>query len=310
MPFYRCSMPSSSGGGGGGSADDYVKITHTNGDTMYPKINTGSLYKAGITSGTFKDIHIGNSIYSCYLMFDKVIFTCEESVIIPDSVVDTSYMFNSTRYFNAPVTIGNNVTNVSAMFYGANGFNQPVHLPDSVTFAPMMFYASNSFNSKVTFGNRIYNIAQMFAVTSVFNKPFIIPTTNYTGNNITAASILQSANNFNSPILIEEPNIAISYGLRHDKNFGSNIIFNASTLAIAQTNVRALFNNTNASIRKNIYAYNLTPFMGTTTSNSLTNLAMTWTATTNGYYNASHNIYLLNNVSDALNDFWNVYNQV
>lgn len=70
-----------------------------------------------------------------------------------------------------------------------------------------------------------------------------------------------------------------------------------------QKNVYCLLYNAHYDIgnskylRMNIYCKNAVPFLGNKETNSITGYNTTWTAITNGYYNALYNIYIYNNLT-------------
>ena len=83
-------------------------------------------------------------------------------ITIPENVTDVSNMFYNCYNFNQPVIIPNNVTNVSNMFSGCRNFNQPITIPENVTSVFGMFFECKNFNQPVTIPENVTNVFSMF----------------------------------------------------------------------------------------------------------------------------------------------------
>lgn len=303
MPFYRCSIKQNSGGGGGGGIDEiYGRAILENGDYYYPNL---SAYNAYFSSPKIINVTIGSHINNAYSMFYHAYLDCP--VTVPGTIKDCINMF-SFSHFNDHLTLENGINRIDYMFYNAYTFNQPLVVPDSVTTAPCLFFYARAFNSRVILGNNVTNCKSMFQNASSYNQPTIIPI------NVTSThSMFYNADSFNSPVVIKAwNNIAVYFMFNNCPNYGQNVIFTDPNLVGVVNNdiwYRGMFLSHNKSVRVNIFAYNPQLFTRTEAGNSLTNTAITWAATTNGYYNALWNIYILNNVQDAYDAFNTVYNQ-
>ena len=140
-------------------------------------------------------------------------------VTIPENVTDVSNMFYNCYNFNQPVTIPNNVTYASSMFYGCNNFNQPVTIPENVKNASGMFYECRNFNQPVIIPNNVTNTAYMFTRCMSFNQPVTIP------NSVTDVSIMfSSCFIFNQPVTIPENVTDVTSMFSGCRNFNQPVI--------------------------------------------------------------------------------------
>jgi len=92
------------------------------------------------------------------------------------TVTNTSYMFSSCLFFNAPINNWNtsSVTNMSGMFFGATSFNQQIGTwnTSKVTNMSSMFNGASSFNQPLNAWNTsaVTNMSSMFAGTGQYNQ--------------------------------------------------------------------------------------------------------------------------------------------
>ena len=87
-----------------------------------------------------------------------------QPVTIPDNVTDLSFTFSGCTKFNQPVTIGNNVTDMAGTFLTCSNFNQPVTIPDNVTNLSYTFYFCENFNQPIIIPDSVTNMSQMIAM--------------------------------------------------------------------------------------------------------------------------------------------------
>lgn len=308
MPFYRCTPPSSGGGGGGGSVniDDYLTYFDDNGNKKY-----FTSFKVQFTANNdtlkFDDSTLINNIYIDVAPPNTYTMRIGKNITSAPS-------FLSGRTWDMGIIIENGLRNADMMFSRAN-VHHPISFPESCTRYLQTFSGvTTSFNSKVTFAcNYIENGYAMFNNCRNFNIPILFPLDSGNCSNIQYA--LLNCLNYNSPILIKSNNVnasGLTYGCA---NMFSDIIFDCSaplpTTAIYYNKMlyKGAASATTNRARANIYARDLAPFMQSNVG--LTNGAvLTWATTTNGYYNALFNVYLLNNVQDAVNNFYNIYNNI
>jgi surface protein len=91
-------------------------------------------------------------------------------------VTNTSYMFSSCPFFNAPINNWNtsNVTNMSGMFFEAISFTQPIGTwnTSKVTNMSSMFNGALSFHQSLNTWNTsaVTNMSSMFANTNFYNQ--------------------------------------------------------------------------------------------------------------------------------------------
>lgn len=210
-----------------------------------------------------KPVIIGNKLASCRNMF----YYCNnfnQLITIPNGVVDCSSMFYSCNNFNQPITIPNNVVNCNYMFYSCNSFNQPITIPNSVMSCNYMFSGCKNFNQLITIPNSVISCSYMFG----------------------------SCGNFNQPITIPNSVVDCSYMFYNCINMNRDIKLLHTTQSV---NISGMLSSMNNSKRKNIYCANLSLLNAKDTS-SLIGRSITWSTTTNGYYNATYNVYILNNI--------------
>ena len=156
-----------------------------------------------------------------------------QPVTIPNNVTDVSGMFAECVKFNQPIIIPNNVTDVSGMFSYCYIFNQPVIIPNNVTDVSGMFRECTNFNQPVIIPNNVTDVSELFYDCRNFNQPVTIP------NNVTNTSYMFSyCRNFNQPVTI--PNNVINvYRMFYDcRNFNQPV-----TIPNNVTDVSELFYN-------------------------------------------------------------------
>lgn len=302
MPFYRCMPPAGSGGGGGGefplSQDDIITFYDDNNVKYYPNILQFTMI--------FRN---GNSVddYRVQVMNSYLTNIPSNYTVKYGSKINAIPYGMWGKNFNGPVIIENGLLSACQMFGNSKYFNHPVTFPNSCCNFYMTFFNSNLFNSKVVFPptcEKFTSFARVFENTN-FNHPVI-----FSKNCVNLYDAFFYDPAFNQPIVIQDTNVNLFYAFMCNSGqstFASNVIFKADTSGYNNRHISTPpFYNKNVQKRVNIYANNLTPF----TANNVkwaTTTALTWTATTNGYYNAAQNIYLYNNVSDALNWFNNYW---
>ena len=272
MGFYRC-VPTQSGGG-----------------TPLSEITDSAAiveYGTRVTPATANN---------CANMF-RANVTFNQPVVIGSDVTLCSYMFSSASNFNQPVIIGQNVTDCVGMFNYAMAFNQPLIIPDKVTSCASMFNFAQGFNQPVIIGSSVSNCLAMFWHAIKFNQPVMIP------KSVTScASMFSDIWEYNQSITIPSGVTNCRRMFNNCKNFGGDgkaIYINVSPSQTTHDFI-GLLRAKNNSLRMNIFCSDLSLLTGTASANSIVNAAISWTATTNGYYNAVYNIYLYNNYSGTL----------
>ena len=229
-------------------------------------------------------ITIPSSVSSCKYMFSSC-YNFNQPVTIPATVVNADYMFQGSSNFNSLVTIENGVKSCSYLFAQLGNYNQPVTIPNSVNNCRSMIEMSAKFNQPVIIGENVTNCNSMFYSSNSFNQPIRIP------DNVTDCNyIFSAATKMNSDVIFGNKANLLYSSFSGCNDFAGNIFIN-NTVA----DVRRMFQYVSNSFKKTVYCNDLTNLLGTTYSNSITGSAITWTATDNGYYNATNNIYLYNN---------------
>ena len=195
--------------------------------------------------------------------------------------------------FNQPVSIGNKIVSCSSLFASCTQFNQPVTIPDSVIDCYRMFYACANFNQPITIPNNVTNCDEMFYSCRNLNQPVTIPDG---ATNCNCYRMFFQCYNFNQPVIISSGVASCYEMLQACNNFGSNIYIKR-TNADSFTATGMLFGKNNQR-RVNIHFNSaLNNYFNKSTSVSIVEASITWTAMTNGFYNAAYNIYCYNNYS-------------
>lgn len=310
MPFYRCVMGTTSGGDS--SADDYVYYMD-NGEKTYLPLPMGYIdVNASIHSSYFnKPVVVGNHINSMVNSFEG----CSEfnsPISIANSVTNMRSTFYRCSNLNIPIILPSNLLDFAYTFDNCGKYNQPTFVPGSVEILVRSFNSCTNLNSFINFNNGLMrnsiglNAFGCFEECRKFNFPI------KWSNIFDGSNAFRNCWNLNCPILIDDTayngSVNLSNMLRSSSNFEQNIIFMTNPSNTYTLNVCNMLNGLYVNKRKNIYTTDLSLFNITTTA-SVTGAAITWTATTNGYYNATKNIYLLNNVQDALTAFNTFYSQ-
>jgi len=288
-------------------------------------------------------IKIGNAVEDIF----GILQGCNmynQPVNIPRSVKWARGVFTNALNFNAHIEFeppANNDDEIYLLQFLVNTpFNRPIALPDHAVVLSQALQGTAYLNAQVLFGKHSRNFYGVLnskpSNVSVFNQPLILP------KDSMAMSYLFNNTIFNQPILVlsentyllrnVEGNIPIAgnpakctrldfsymlpcYTSMGVKQFGSNIILASEHIFDgynvenqSEVYVASMFGTAkDGTHRVNIYAHDLTPFLRTAVRQTVVNNAITWTATTNGYYNATYNIYLYNNVQQAwdwFNNYW------
>ena len=229
-------------------------------------------------------VTIPSSVSSCKYMFSSC-YNFNRPITIPATVVNADYMFQGCSNFNSLVTIENGVKSCSYLFAQLGNYNQPVTIPNSVNNCRSMIEMSAKFNQPVTIGENVTNCNSMFYSSNSFNQPIRFP------DNVTDCNyIFSAATKMNSDVIFGNKANLLYSSFSGCNAFAGNIFINNTA-----PDVRRMFQSVSNSFKKTVYCNNLTNLLGTTYSNSITGSSITWTATDNGYYNATNNIYLYNN---------------
>lgn len=244
----------------------------------------------------------------------------------PNKGVEVNLLFNSCKNFNRPFELRPWMRNPVAVFQGCSIYNYPVNIPDPISNSYIntigfgvpcasMFSGAWAFNSRVNFprNNVIGNIGvqSMFQSTNLFNQPIYIKCAN---GRIFLDSMFQHAQNFRDMILIDFTNetglITMNTMFNNAKARATDIILNytnTTAMIVRGVNIcRNYYKYENKRI--NIYVKDPALFTALAWENYGAASTSYFAATTNGYYNASMNVYILTNVSDGVNKFWDHYN--
>lgn len=318
MPYYRCQPPNDGGNpyviSINGVEDDFSSLAYALSNnvefndafTIGNKV-TNCTYMLNGCSNFNRPVTFGNNVRNisyCLRGCSKF----NSPVVIGDNVTSMLGLFNGCSEYNQPINIPNKNISINLLFSGCKKFNCPVTIPDSITRAVDLFRSCFNFNQPVTISDNINYASAMFADCYNFNQPVTI------SNNINSvSSMFANCYKFNQPLNVNCPNVQsiLSYsGINSNVTFGTrtvnlframdncmNFTGDVFVQGTAVTNVYGLFNYCNNSLRKNIWfnsALNAV-FNARTGSTSMVGASVTWTAMTNGFYNALYNIYCYNN---------------
>ena len=160
----------------------------------------------------------------------------------------------------------------------------PEHMYNNCIIRPLIEYGLA--NESVTIGNNVTNCAYMFANCDNFNQQVTIP------DNVTDCTFMfRSCSKFNQPITIPSSVTSCENMFRNCPNMSSNIYINNKV----GIDVSYMLRSYNTQKRINVFCNNIATLNKTASGESLTGTDITWTSTTNGYYNATYNIYIYNN---------------
>ncbi len=243
-----------------------------------------------------------------------------------------NHVFSGCSNFNCPVTFKNAYIMHQALASCAN-FNSSVtidtkHYSDGSTPEKYIYSANNLFNNCIKYNRdtdfnvaigdlsyafsncRIFNsrvnifkaenIAYMFRDAVVFNKEVTFPHSNinrYSPMGLNMAYVFQNASNYNCAVRVPNRATNICSMLENATMFGNTVYVNNKSFGMSH--VRNLFKGCNNSKRKTLYCNNGRNLIGNTASNSLVGAAVTWATTTNGYYNATYNVYIYYNYTGS-----------
>jgi len=211
------------------------------------------------------------------------------------------------------------------IFANCNNYNQPTTIriharpgddsSDLYGYFDDVFYNCKNLNSKIIFDIFKYNynneisdteilnhsLSDFFCGCSNFNQPMIF----YPGASLYRT--FSGCHNYNQPVVCDFRNSYFERMFDGANNMSSDIIFlHSNDEQLYYPTFNGMISNMSRGNSINIYIYNMTNIKQ---DNIVANVSVvpTWTAVTNGFYNSTYNIYLLNNVEDALNNFNNYY---
>lgn len=222
--------------------------------------------------------------------FRNMFFYCtnfNQSVNISDIAVNCENMFSSCTNLNQPVTIGNNVTNCADMFHGCYNFNQHITIPNSVINCRCMFDFCRNFNQPVVIPNSVNDCSAMFIYCYNFNQSVTIP-----DSVSICTEMFFDCVNLNCDIYVSCRTDTNCRDMFRNCHAISNIYFKgntASNLFVAGL----LYNRSNAK-RVNVFFNSVFNNKFNITSGITivgTGKSVTWTPMTNGFYNATYNVY-------------------
>ena len=276
MIAYRC------GNGGNGQVNDVTaSYTAQVGDEL---IKTTAAYMFNNRTPPQEDIVIGNNIKSCVYMFNN----CRgfnQNVSIGRNVTNCYGMFSLCTQLNTPINVPFNVESCVLMFYGCNNFNSDVEIKGNANCSHMFEYCSN-FDANVKINDNVKDCSYMFNACIGLNKIVNVPAK---AENI--ERMFQNCHEYHASNIIIPKNVeSCFYTFAECTNIEGNIYINNSSISSV---IGMLYRKDNAK-RINVFCNNIRA-INANNSYSLISGSIVWTATSNGYFNESYNIYLYNN---------------
>lgn len=276
MIAFRC------GNGGNGQVNNNTaSYTAQVGDELI-KTNAAFMFDNGTPPQ--EDIIIGNNIINCAYMFRNC-STFNQNVSIGRNVTDCVGMFLSCGQFNTPITIPSNVASTAYMFHNCSNFCSDVEIKGSLNCARMFEYCSD-FDANVKINDNVIDCNGMFNACIRLNKIVNIPSK---AENI--IEMFRNCREYHASNIVIPKNVkSCQYVFINCSNIEGNIYINNANI----TSVAAMLQGKNVSKRINVFCNNIRA-INASNSYSIVGSSIVWTATSNGYYNQSYNIYLYNN---------------
>jgi hypothetical protein len=307
-------MPPASSGGGGGGGDGCEHITYT-----YNGQEHEVYFSPSDTLTNLTDNQFGNN------------YTFNSPITIGDHILSAAGLFKLCRNFNSTIDLSNavNLISVYSMLYHCSNYNLPIIFPygsinnyssmlsnaynydrainfliglNSSTYTSINQALENcfNFNSKITFTmfNNLTNThyTGMLRNAHSFNQPLILKQA------FTCDSILRDATSMSCPIIIDL--------IYRQINIGSNILNNS----LVNTVIILNYNNHQCSWFGSVddmkyYVSDPDIFINKCSRLHKNINKLNFEETTNGYRSIDEgiNVYVLNNVGDACNEFNNVW---
>mgnify|MGYP003290482829 CR=1 FL=1 len=209
-----------------------------------------------------------------------------------DRNLDCGELIREVETFNSPVMIMMNGGELILNSFASNvmNYNKPLTIQNASAIRNCAFaFRGTNFNQPIDLGILSGDCMSAFSNDIEFNQPLYIGTNITSENTINASNILKNAKSFNSDIVFSERVTLMLMALDGCTNFGGNIYVKGKTYR--SLNIQKMLFNTNNSLRKNVF-FNaaLNNVFNVTSSSSLVS-SVSWTAMTNGFYNAAWNIY-------------------
>ena len=272
--------------------------------------------------------HKDNTINLAYMLNGLLSFNSPVTVSNGKNI-NTAYMFQNCGNFNAPVNFEtSDIMNGYYMFANCLNLNSSISFGygdstvNNISFSSSLYNCQN-LNKPVTFTshgnyNKFVLLNYFMANCMKFNQPFVIP-----NGTLNCAFTFSGCTSLNSPITFSDSlwdsvqctsmffgctsfnqAVTIPINVRLMENmfanctgFGNSIYIKGNDTVQRQFQyATGMFRNCNKQKRKCIYVNNVYEgmFRGNAAGNSVVGAVITWANITNGYYNATYNIYIYN----------------
>lgn len=221
---------------------------------------------ASIKEATFTDMVTGEYYDTSFKRYYERKEYFNSPVIIGNKVFSCERMFLNCNNFNSLVTIGSNVNNCLGMFMYCRNYNQPITIPGNVINCRQMFYWCNNLNQPITIIEGVQDCYGMFYQCSNFNQSLTVPSS-VTNLNL----FIYGCNDYSNDIYIK----GTSY---RDIDVKQMVVRNATT-QYTPNRINIYFNSVLNSV------------FNKTDSTSIFGSVVTWALLSNGFYNATQNVY-------------------
>lgn len=166
----------------------------------------------------------------------------------------------------------------------------------------MILYRCNPKSSgagdySTTYTAKIDNVTHLGSCAFKYsgNSTYTPSSTLTIGNNVERCDSMFFNSKVNCDVVIGNK-VSIMHRMFANTNYGKNVYLKGTSYRFI--NVNSMFANCNNSIRKNIFFHSsFNNKFNLTTTDSVVGGSITWATMTNGFYNATYNVYCYNNYS-------------
>ena len=314
MPFFRCSSPVS---GGGDSGCHHITYEYE-----------GEVYEPCLKSLTFSIPVLTNNQFGNQMTFNSPV-TVGSKITQTNGLLGYCYNFNS----NFDISNANNLLSVRYMLYKCNNFNRPIIFPKSTLLDYYIALGGCSAYNQPTeiflssqYANSNINCDALLSGCNNFNSQLKFTVLSNVSL-VTYNSILYNSISFNQPLIFKKlyrfynalngainmscPIVIDHYDENYNYSIGQHILDNTKVNKVIFLNYKNHICDWYGYVNNMVY-YVSDPSTFIARCNYLyapAGKTLGFTAVTNGYKstNAGTEIYVLNNISDACNDFNNLY---
>ena len=152
-----------------------------------------------------------------------------QSILIPNGVVDISRAFAYCSNFNQIIQISNGVVNMTSTFYDCSSLNQNILIPNGVTNMSSAFSHCSNLNQNIQIPNSVTDMNRTFAYCSNFNQNILIP-----NSVVNMSNTFESCSSLNQNILIPNSVMYMSNTFYSCHSLNQNILIPNSVVNMSQ----------------------------------------------------------------------------